>query len=407
MSLQGAESTGSGRASEIRAAIVIGGRFHAFDLARELARSGALFRLVTNYPRAHTRPFQIPDELVTSLPTIYLQRGLERLSLKHAARSYDYLNLTFARLAATQLKGANVVHGWSGYSLESFRWARRQRVKTLLERSSSHLLTQIETLEAEYDKVGIHWRRGPARWTERDLAEYQMADMIAVPSSFAKRSFMARGFEERRLLLAPFGTDTSAFAPGEKRDDVFRVIYAGQLLVRKGIHHLVDAFEQASIAHGELCLIGSPNDETPVLLKRASDRVRRLGHQPQSALPSLYTNGSVFAIASVEEGLAVVQAQALAAGLPLICSSAAGGEDLLVQSGALIARHADGVLEYPAGYVVPTGEPDAMSRCFTALASNPALLAAKRSAAISLRTGALNWSSYASRVEAGYQSLLR
>ena len=35
--------------------VVVPGRWHAFDLARELEGLGALHRLVTNYPRSYTQ----------------------------------------------------------------------------------------------------------------------------------------------------------------------------------------------------------------------------------------------------------------------------------------------------------------------------------------------------------------
>jgi alpha-maltose-1-phosphate synthase len=50
---------------------------------------------------------------------------------------------------------------------------------------------------------------------------------------------------------------------------------------------------------------------------------------PQSQLPSWYARAHVFALASREEGQAVVQAQALASGLKLVCTTRTGGADLI------------------------------------------------------------------------------
>jgi alpha-maltose-1-phosphate synthase len=46
------------------------------------------------------------------------------------------------------------------------------------------------------------------------------------------------------------------------------------------------------------------------------------------ALKDHYSQARVFALASREEGLALVQAQALACGLPLVCTARTGGADL-------------------------------------------------------------------------------
>jgi glycosyltransferase involved in cell wall biosynthesis len=49
---------------------------------------------------------------------------------------------------------------------------------------------------------------------------------------------------------------------------------------------------------------------------------------PQNQLPEYYRRGDVFALASREEGLAMVQVQALACGLEIVCTTHTGGEDL-------------------------------------------------------------------------------
>jgi len=49
---------------------------------------------------------------------------------------------------------------------------------------------------------------------------------------------------------------------------------------------------------------------------------------PQTELARFYAGANAFVIASREEGLAVVLAQALAGGLPVICTDRTGGADL-------------------------------------------------------------------------------
>jgi len=49
----------------------------------------------------------------------------------------------------------------------------------------------------------------------------------------------------------------------------------------------------------------------------------------QSKLVHYYNKAKIFILPSREEGLAMVQAQALSCGLPVVCSKDSGGEDLL------------------------------------------------------------------------------
>ena len=62
----------------LQISILVGGQWHAFDLAREFYRQGNLHRLITTYPKSRTRKFGIPDAKVVSLPlSLFLHKSLE------------------------------------------------------------------------------------------------------------------------------------------------------------------------------------------------------------------------------------------------------------------------------------------------------------------------------------------
>ena len=80
--------------------------------------------------------------------------------------------------------------------------------------------------------------------------------------------------------------------------------------------------------------LGSINDEIKPFLKKYKHKNWILkGHQPQNELYKYYSQGSVFILPSLEEGFAMVQFQAMTCGLPLICTTNAGGEDLITKDG--------------------------------------------------------------------------
>lgn len=389
--------------------IVVHGRWHAFELARELHQLGALHRIVTSYPRSRTRLWSIPDDKVVSLP---LQLVLTKLAWKfggnHLAMQQQFrINDLFARHAARHLGNPDLVHAWSGAAEPSLLAARKRGIPTVLERSSSHMAVQCRLLRAEYAALGLTWEETPSAGVARELREYELADCLFVPSQFVWRSFLEEGFSPDRLRLNGFGADCRAFSAGSgPTDGIFRVVYAGSLSVRKGLHHLVEGFRRANLPHSELVLVGGALPETQRLLGPSDGRIIRTGHLPQSELVQHYRRSSVFVMASIEEGQAVVQAQALACGLPLICSANTGGEDFLARRGGAEARSAQGIQEFPAGYVVPARSPDAIAECLGKLHASPALLAAKRAAAMELGPAGLGWSDYGRRALAHYVGLL-
>jgi len=91
----------------------------------------------------------------------------------------------------------------------------------------------------------------------------------------------------------------------------------------------------------------------------------------------------------------------------LICTTNTGGEDLLRMSGVEPIKLDMGIEEYPAGYLVPVRNSEAIATCLKNLANDSQLLQAKREAALSIRnvsTG-LDWSSYAQRAIITYENL--
>src|SRR5439155_14232260 len=75
---------------------------------------------------------------------------------------------------------------------------------------------------------------------------------------------------------------------------------------------------------------------------------------PPWELKKFYGAAHVFVLASREEGLALVQCQALASGLPLVCTDRAGGSDLAALPGMARLIH-----------VVPASDPKALRRVLT------------------------------------------
>jgi alpha-maltose-1-phosphate synthase len=389
----------------MKVTLIVPGRWHSFELARELNRLGALHRIVTNYPKSRTLLWEIPDEKVVSLPLSFLlTRLVWKLGETQAMRQQFRINDLFARAAARRLGRPDLVHAWSGSAEPSLCEAKGRGLIAVLERSSSHMLEQCALLRSEYASLGLRWEETPAATVEREVREYALADCVYVPSRFVERTFLARGHPPAKLFRNGFGVDVGRFKPGRKSDEVFRVVFAGAQSVRKGIHHLVTGFRAAQVLGSELVLVGGRSADTDRLVGGSDRRIRLAGHVPQAELPALYREASVFVMASVEEGQAMVQAQALACGLPLVCTENTGGEDFLEIDGP--GREVgQGVREFRAGYVVPARDPAAIARVLRWLAEDSEKLSCMREAAVTLAQRDLSWRRYAEANLVKYREL--
>ena len=166
------------------------------------------------------------------------------------------------------------------------------------------------------------------------LLEYHLADYITVPSSFVKRSMNEAGINPEKIFVNPYGVDLSQFKQIPKQDNIFRVIFCGNLSIQKGSHYLLQSIYELNLEDFECWHIGKISSEMEVFIKKyRTKKMKYKGVQPQSELYKLYSQGSVFCMPSLQEGMAMVQLQAMACGLPLICTTNTGGDDLITADG--------------------------------------------------------------------------
>ena len=141
-------------------------------------------------------------------------------------------------------------------------------------------------------------------------------------SERAAETFRVAGFDEERLFYLPRGVDVERFTPGE-RPPHFRAVFAGALIERKGVHHLLEAWHRLALKDAELWLVGSLHDEMkPYLKQYANESVKVIGFA--SAPEKYLRHSTVHVFPSQCEGSAKVTYEAAACGLPQITTKEAG-----------------------------------------------------------------------------------
>jgi glycosyltransferase involved in cell wall biosynthesis len=300
-----------------------------------------------------------------------------------------YLYDGFDRSVAHRVEQADLVVAWAGMALHTHRRARALGARTVVERGSAHIAFQRDILLEEYQRWGIkHPVPFDAWMVEKELREYEQADAIGIPSSFVRQTFVTKGVPASKLIQVPYGVDLRAFGPTEKSVPGFRAIYVGMLSLRKGLPYLLEAVKRAGV---ELWLVGARTAEVGPFLERYTGSFVYHGTVPQMRLREFYAQSDVFVIASLEDGFAMVLLQALACGLPVICSRNTGGADLIE----------DGV----NGFVVPVRDPEAIAERLAALRDDPERLAAMKRAAVRSVASGRSWSEYGRAIADRYRKL--
>jgi glycosyltransferase involved in cell wall biosynthesis len=316
----------------MRATVSCPTKFHAFYLAEQLYKHGVLKRLYTSFygrwgSKRNNQGIDIlADKVCTNIASAFLHYG-------YNPGTDLFRQRFFGKWVAKQLRDENIVTTWGLSALPIIERAHQLGILALVERGSSHAIYQRDVLLEEYEKWSAPTdalRRSFSRERmEQELLEYELADYIVIPSSFVERTFLENGIPKEKLIKVAYGVNLSEFKQLPKQDSVFRVVFAGSMSLRKGIQYLLRAFAELNLPKSELWLLGGRMPEMEAVFNKYEGTYRYFGHQPQAKLHGYYSQCSVFVICSLEEGMALVQPQAMACGLPLICTTNTGGEDLI------------------------------------------------------------------------------
>lgn len=370
--------------------ISVHGRWHAFELANGLQRRGAMGVLATTYPALVARRFLDPNIELRTRPILEVRRRLyDRWRI--GAKPDLEIATAFARYAArTVTSGADILVGWSSGMLETIAPAHANGLKVVVERGSTHIRNQIRILGEAYAGFGLTYAGTQDGIVERELAEYDAADAIAVPTRYAADTFVAEGFAREKLIVNPYGVDLAGFAPGDRgvRRGAVRIMSVGRVGIQKGTPWLIDAVAQLD-KKAELHLIGPVDDEAGAFLGRAGKNVTVRGPLPRSALAAEYAAGDIFCLPSLQEGMPLTLLQAMASGLPCVVTPAAQGQ---------IRDGVDGIVVRPRSSDEIAA---ALARLIAARDERLAMGAAARQSVVQ----GYGWQDYADRALAAYETL--
>jgi glycosyltransferase involved in cell wall biosynthesis len=120
------------------------------------------------------------------------------------------------------------------------------------------------------------------------------------------------------------------------------VLTVGTFEPRKNVGTLVRAFQSiaARIPHRLAIAGGGGWKHEPLLseIERGGlgERVRRLGYVPDDALPDLYAGADAFVFPSLYEGFGLPPLEALASGVPVVCSNASSLPEVVGDAAVLV-----------------------------------------------------------------------
>ena len=364
-----------------------------FDYAKALAEIGALGQLVSAFPRRNSGDLLgllgskavFCDLWQTAFLVSNRLAGSTRFSrlLSHRAK------VALDRDSTRHLRGCDAAIFYSGAGLETIRACRRRGILSVCQVHHTHVLEQETLLRNEAAACRLPYTPiyGPAQ-VERQLREFEEADMILCPSGAVSESFERAGLPAEKLVVVQHGVDLSA-EPVEplastRAERPLRVLYVGQLHYRKGLRYLARAVQEFSAEQVECRVVGPDFGLSGVSDVLGSERFIKTGTKKGSDLLLEYAEADVFVLPSLEEGFGLVVLEAMRAGLPVIITSAVGAKDFVT----------DGV----EGWVVPPADPEALREKIRWMQLHPNERQAMRRAAAERARAAGGWAASARRL---------
>ncbi|MBM7331130.1 glycosyltransferase family 4 protein [Brucella intermedia] len=312
------------------------------------------------------KPQGIPLKQMTTFPVFGLHSAIRRLANQTGPKSTAnaiWAGETFGRLVAESgFHGAGGVYAFSGEAVEVLSAARKAGLWTAVDQVIAPRAI-VDRLGQEEELLNPGWQL-PVEddgyceaFAERERTEWQLADLVVCPSPFVARHVAEEGCAPEKIVVVPTGVDTrfqierKARAPGK-----LRVLTVGAVGLRKGSPY-VGAVSKLLAEQAEFRMVG-PLELLPDAQAKLAATVELTGPIPRSEMRKQFEWADAFLLPSLCEGSAISVYEALAAGLPVICTE---------NTGSVVRNGVD-------GYIVPIRDVRETSEILRELAGNPAAL---------------------------------
>lgn len=228
-------------------------------------------------------------------------------------------------------------------------------------KSAISLLKPCKTVVTIFDLIPVT-NPETEKWMARIYWKVQIptaarhADFVITSSEFAKREIIRRyGTSEERIKVIPIAYNNYCrpMDPGREADEVRRkysipdsyILYVGTIQPRKNIDTLVKAYSKLVKTKGvthKLVITGrkgwlyGPLFEL-IKSEGMEQNVIFTGFVPDEELPYIYSSAELFVYLSLFEGFGIPPLEAMACGVPVICSNTTSLPEVVGDAGILEA----------------------------------------------------------------------
>lgn len=307
--------------------------------------------------------------------------------------------------------------------------ARKLGMKIVVDHSIAHPAYMERELKSEYEKRGVRFDLGISSpfWQMID-EDCQWADKILVNSFFVRDTFVAEGYDPKKIEVAYLGVRSDFFGLRQKKFDVsgltfdvvegsnlsstpetsnfkpqtsnstpqtstIKLLFTGGFGFRKGGEYILEALKIVNEKRPDsftMDFVGSYEKTIVDAYKKDNLPIIFHGPVPQENLKSYLANSDIYVFPSLAEGCASSGMEAMAAGM------------------CVVATHESGfpITDGENGYLVPTKNAQAIADRILWLMDHPEEIDRVGANAAKLICENYTWEKYAEKVKKLYEELV-
>lgn len=250
--------------------------------------------------------------------------------------------------------------------LESVKTAGELGKKSVVAFMSPHRNFRVRFVDVEYDKypelatpAAAKLRELSVRRDERRDKEARLADFICTNSELTARTIVDAGFDREKIINVPLGgpVPSAGAGPPSVPGKPVRFLYAGSVIIRKGVQYLFEAWDMMGATSGaELHVYGGG----PLLSRlegKGHGNTHFHGVVSADELERAYRSSSALVFPTLCDGFGMVVLEAMARGLPVITTENAGSASF--------------VRDGENGLIVPPADSEGLARALSWCINNP------------------------------------
>jgi len=317
----------------------LGAREH-YAVPRALQRNGLLAELITDLWLRRAGRFHpgLAGARVAAPNLAALAFELKAsLARENGWKLISQRNEWFQHHALAELKrttnGNHTIFAYSYAAAEIFKFARERGWRTILGQidpgpAEERIVTDLQnTSDIKHRK----WQPAPKAYWDNWREECSLADRIVVNSQWSKDALLSEGVPAEKLKIIPVAYESWADARSFQRlyprafsaERPLRVLFLGQINIRKGVQQLLDAVQLLKGAPVEFWFVGPLQISVPQDLK-LHPQCRWFGVASRVAVDSYYRDADVFILPTLSDGFGLTQLEAQSWKLPVIASRYCG-----------------------------------------------------------------------------------